>query len=103
MRGREGSTRRGREGGATRGNTATSRRKMTRGWHSERMMRGRDDGTTRGDTTTRRHDETTRRRRSERMTSIMRDILIVRNEWFDEGQFTELFTIGQGLLEPTLV
>jgi chromate transport protein ChrA len=33
----------------------------------------------------------------------MRDILIVRNEWFDEGQFTELFTIGQGLLEPTLV
>jgi chromate transport protein ChrA len=37
------------------------------------------------------------------MTSIMRDILIVRNEWFDGRQFTELFTIGQGLLEPTLV
>ena len=36
-------------------------------------------------------------------TAILRDILMVRNKWFDEGQFTELVTIGQGLLEPTLV
>jgi len=35
--------------------------------------------------------------------TILRDILMVRNEWFDEGQFMELFAIGQGLLEPIAV
>ena len=35
--------------------------------------------------------------------AILHDILVVRNEWFDEGQFMELFAIGQGLLEPTAV
>ncbi len=40
-RGQEGSVMRGHEGGATRGSTATSRRKTTRGWCSERTTRGR--------------------------------------------------------------